>query len=58
VKVTVDSINHVVQLLVGREMEAIYEVLDKDQDNDRIMSLGYIKGIIDCANALKEQVRG
>lgn len=57
-KVTVDSINHVVQLLVGREMEAIYEVLDKDQDNDRIMSLGYIKGIIDCANALKEQVRG
>ena len=42
-KITEDSINHNVTLLIDNYTEAIWEIDEDHQDHTRLMTLGYIR---------------
>lgn len=50
---TEETITRIAYEMIGEITSSIYEVVDKDQS----MMLGEIAGIMDLANALKEELR-
>ena len=58
-KITEDSINHNLALLIEEMVGLPFEYADQEDfaDHQRLVTLGYVKGAMDFANRLKEVLK-
>ena len=58
-KITEDGINHNALRLIEAELGCLYDYSDQDEnlDHTRLLTLGYINGVIAMANEMKEELK-
>ena len=56
-KVTEDSVNHNALLLIEDAVGCPFEFTDEEDKTTLIVSLSYIKGVLDMAKAMKEIIK-
>ena len=56
-KVTEESVNHNALLLIDDVVGTVFEYTDGEGKSTLLTSLGYIKGVVDMAKAMKEIIK-
>lgn len=58
-KINEESINHNVTRLIEEYTQCIWDINDKknDEDHTRLMTLGFIRGVLELGEALKEVLK-
>ena len=56
-KINEESINHNIARLIEEYTQCIWEIDDDKYDHIRLMTLGYIRGVLELGEALKEVLK-
>ena len=56
-KINEESINHNVTRLIDEYTKCVWEVVGNNEDNNRLMMLGYIRGVLEMGEAMKEVLK-
>ena len=56
-KINEESINHNVTRLIDEYTKCVWEVVSDNEDNNRLMMLGYIRGVLEMGEAMKEVLK-